>query len=149
MQWNGTWFKYKLHGVSHVSGPFNMLQSYFPKLNACQSAQQQKGEWQEKEEVKEELAEVVAGNGNASRAACQLHLLNDISYQRNCRETDLEQIALSPPLLSCMYGKPHTYTRTRTHTHAHTLRKHPNKRRRNSKDETIHSIPFHLHTGNQ
>lgn len=56
-------------------------------------------------------------NWECVEGACQLHLLNDISYQRNCRETDLEQIALTPPYLA--YGKP--YTHTNTHTYSYTF----------------------------
>jgi len=89
-----------------------MLQSYFPKLNACQSAPEatklqydrEGSKWPEQEGEKWAEGESGCGKWKCVEGACQLHLLNDISYQRNCWETDLEQIALSLPLLlSCVW----------------------------------------------
>lgn len=74
-------------------------------------------------------------NWECFEGACQLHLLNDISYQRNCRETDLEQIALTPPYLA--YGKP--YTHTPPHTHGNTFSQGTEEMRR-----TKRFIPFHF-----
>lgn len=70
-------------------------------------------------------------NWECFEGACQLHLLNDISYQRNCRETDLEQIGLTPPYLA--YGKPYT------HTHTEILSRREQKKCE-GRNDSFHSI---------